>query len=420
MAQRLPTLGRSAALGFALSALAATDATAVQVTPYGSGVNPPGSLIVTSGIPMVGGSFTVGVSNTSSASAPTALAFLSFATAPDPAFPAGTVLPGFGLADGSTPGELLLSVAAPNPLATLGPVPWAGGSAAPASFSLSVPPVPSLSGLSIYMQGALLELVSGPGLGVTNGLQVTLSEPSFQGLVPIQPGTFQMGSNAATGTPYFGSDNHKPVHQVTISQPFWIGQHEVTQAEYLALMGTNPSQHVSADRPVERVTWFKAMAYCEALNVQQTALGKVPTGYQYRLPTEAEWEYACRADTTTEFHYGDALLCDQARFAHSNHSDSSCVKHWGPFPVGSYTPNARGLYDMHGNVWEWCLDGFSNYTPSAKTDPYVSSSPIRIIRGGSWRSDSHNCRAAVRHYIIPLYSDDDYGFRVVLAPVLVP
>ena len=422
MTQSLLALGRATALGFVLCAVAAIDAAAFQVTPYGSGVNPPGSLVVTSGIPMVGESFTVGVSNTATESAPAALAFLSLATAPDPAFPAGTVLPGFGLAFPGAQGELLLSLASPNPFATLGPVPWAGGAAAPANFALSVPLLPSLSGVSIYLQGTLVDLAAGPSLGLTNGLQVTLSAPSIPGLVLIQPGTFQMGSNAPNEAPYLGQPNEKPVHQVTISRPFWMGRYEVTQAEYQALMGTNPSTFLGTDRPVEQVTWFNAVAYCNALNAQAAALGNVPAGYQYRLPTEAEWEYASRAGTTTEFHYGPSLLCNQARFFYSYHSTPAalCQNPSGTAPVGSYAPNAWGLYDMHGNVFEWCMDSWSSYTASAKTDPYVPPGAFQVVRGGSWFFSSQHCRSAFRYTGNPGEANFSYGFRVVLAPVLEP
>jgi len=393
-----------------------------QVTPYGSGVNPPGSLVMLSGVPAVGASFTVGVSNTATVSAPASLAFLNLATAPDPAFPSGTVLPGFGLASPGAPGELLLSLVAPNPIVTLGPVAWGGGATPPASFPLAVPLLPSLSGITLYLQGSLLQPVGIPSLGVTNGLAVTLAAPSFPGLVPIPAGTFQMGSNAPSGAPYFGDSSHKPVHQVTISKPFWMGRYEVTQAAYEAVMGTNPSFYVGASRPVDGVTWFDAGAYCNALNAQQTALGTVPAGYQYRLPTEAEWEHACRAGTTTEFHYGPALLCNQARFSYSHHSApaASCANPSGTVPVGSYAPNALGLYDMHGNVFEWCLDSFSSYTASPKTDPVVTGGPNRVLRGGRWGVNSYLCRSAFRVNDSPGDTSNHFGFRVVLAPVLVP
>ena len=422
MTQRFLHVVGAASLGVLSVLLSSVATVSAQVTPYGSGVNPPGSLVVTSGIPMVGESFTVGVSNTATTSAPAALAFLSLATAPDPAFPAGTLLPGLGLSAPGAAGELLLSFAAPNPLVTLGPKTWLGGVASPASFPLDVPIVPAFAGLTLYLQGTLLDLAAGPSLGLTNGLTVTLAAPDFPGLVPIQPGTFQMGSNAANAAPYFNNAIQQPVHQVTISRPFWMGRYEVTQAEYEALMGVNPSSFVEPDRPVENVSWFNAAAYCDALNAQATALGKVPAGYQYRLPTEAEWEYACRAGTTTEFHYGTALFCDQARFLFSQHSTpaASCDNPSGAATVGSYAPNAWGLYDMHGNVWEWCMDSFSNYTASAKTDPYVSGGQVRVFRGGSWVSSSYSCRSASRSSSLPGFTSDLSGFRVVLAPVLVP
>jgi hypothetical protein len=205
MTRPFSALGRPRPSGSSFPPWPPTDAIAFQVTPYGSGINPPGSLVVTSGLPVLGESFSVGVSNTASATAPASLAFLSLATAPDPAFPAGTVLPGFGLAFPGAPGEVLLSLAAPDPFADLGSHRLGGGAAEPASFDLAVPLVPALSGLTIYLQGLLSPTVGVPSLGLTNGLAVTLSEPSFPGLVPIQPGTFQMGSDAAFGAPYFGS-----------------------------------------------------------------------------------------------------------------------------------------------------------------------------------------------------------------------
>ncbi len=243
--------------------------------------------------------------------------------------------------------------------------------------------------------------------------------PTPPGMVPIQGGTFQMGSNAASGPPYFGPVG--PVHDVTISYCFWMGQHEVTQSEYAALMGTNPSSFPGANNPVEQVTWFNAQAYCAALTAQQSALGNIPPGYQYRLPTEAEWEYACRAGTTTEFNVGVALLCNHAKFYYSHHSNAYCGSFFdGPVPVGSYAPNAWGLYDMHGNVWEWCLDSYAPYSAAAVTDPFVTGGPYRVMRGGQWDGNSEVCRSALRVSSDPSYWFDNRGFRVVLAPVLVP
>lgn len=253
----------------------------------------------------------------------------------------------------------------------------------------------------------------------SDGLAVLFTATqTVAGMVPIPAGTFSMGSNAPTGPPYFGPIG--PVHQVTISAPFWMGQNEVTQAEWQALMGTNPSFFPGASRPVERVTWHAARAYCAALTSRQAA--NIPAGYEYRLPTEAEWEYACRAGTTTEFHTGSSLLCSQAWFSHSWHSvpPASCNIPFGTTPVGSYAPNAFGLKDMHGNVWEWCLDSYAPYSAAAVTDPFVTGGPERVLRGGSLGDDSSNCRSAFRFTFFPGDTDGSIGFRVALAPVLVP
>jgi len=256
-----------------------------------------------------------------------------------------------------------------------------------------------------------------PGAGLPSN---PLACATPQGMVAIQPGTFQMGSSAAGGAPYYGNSSTQPVHQVTISYTFWMGEKEVTQAQYAALMGLNPSYFGgNPNFPVERVSWCEARDYCTALTTQQASLGNVPAGYQYRLPTEAEWEYACRAGTTTEFNTGAALFCNDAKFSYSFHSNSSCNSS-SPAPVGSYASNAWGLYDMHGNVWEWCLDSYSSYTAGAATNPFVRTGPFpyRIIRGGSWADDSSFCRSANRYGLLPGDTDSICGFRVVLAPVL--
>jgi formylglycine-generating enzyme required for sulfatase activity len=314
----------------------------------------------------------------------------------------------------------LIELAAPNPFATLGPVDYLGGSSSGASFNLSVPFKPGLIGLDLFAQGLLVTPAQNFSGGLTNGLQIELGAPQFPGLVAIQAGTFQMGSNAGAGAPYLGQSNEKPVHPVTISYGFWMGATEVTQGEYQALMGTNPSSAWGATRPVERVSWFEAQAYCAALTAQQAALGNLPAGYHYRLPTEAEWEYACRAGTTTEFNVGADLFCNQARFGYSLHSNSSCNDPSGTAPVGSYAPNAWGLFDMDGNVREWCLDTYAGYPAGAVTDPFVKGATYRVIRGGSWTHFSNTCRSANRYFSTPFHVNNADGFRVVLAPILVP
>ena len=245
-----------------------------------------------------------------------------------------------------------------------------------------------------------------------------VSSVSFVGLgvpnmVPIAAGTFQMGSPEPVGQPpYYNQSAAQPVHAVTITQPFWIGKYEVTQAEYQAVIGSNPSYFLGANRPVEQLTWFNAVSYCDALTVQEAAAGRLPQGYEYRLPTEAEWEFCCRAGTTTEFHFGATLSGGQANF--SGGPGTTVV-------VGSYAANAWGLHDMHGNIWEWCLDswdGNASYPAGPVSDPYVTSGSYRVVRGGGWFRSSNYCRSAYRGGGYPANTYYNYGFRVVCAPVL--
>jgi formylglycine-generating enzyme required for sulfatase activity len=209
-----------------------------------------------------------------------------------------------------------------------------------------------------------------------------------------------------------------PVHTVHITRPFWIGKYEVTQTEYQALMNSNPSYFKGANLPVETVSWDDAMAYCAALTVRERAAGRVPAGYQYRLPTEAEWEYCCRAGTTTEFNVGNTLSCPQVNF--NPFPSPSCIGQ--TTPIGSYAANPWGLYDTHGNVWEWCLDwwdGSANYSAGPVADPYVASGLYRVFRGGGWLYLGSGCRSAFRAGYYQYFRCGDMGLRVVLAPVLV-
>jgi len=268
---------------------------------------------------------------------------------------------------------------------------------------------------TVYMQAVNIDFDFVTRIaGVSQGLAVRRTAPP--GMVAIQPGTFQMGSNAPAGAPYFDGVDYNLVHTVTISSPFWMGQHEVTQAEYTAVMGSNPSFFVGPNRPVEQVSWYSARAYCTALTVAETLAGNVPVGFEYRFPTEAEWEYACRAGTTTEFNVGAELLCGDAWFSGTYHPTltfTSCGNPSGTVDVGGYAPNAWGLFDMHGNVREWCLDAYDN--PFA-----MDRDPFRALRGGGWHDSSNWCRSAEGAVSDPGDSYNFLGFRVVLAPVLVP
>jgi len=283
---------------------------------------------------------------------------------------------------------------------------------------------PFFTGQVLNAQGWFRDPGAPKHTNLSNALRFMLDSsgpwPTPLGMVSIPAGTFLMGSNAASGAPYFGGPTEGPVHQVTLSYCFWMGETEVTQAQYSATMGSNPSVNPGASHPVEWVTWVDAQAYCAALTAQQMFLGAVPAGYQYRLPTEAEWEYACRAGTTTEFNVGAELFCTQARFWTSSHTNLACGS-TSTLPVASYAPNAWGLYDMHGNVREWCLDAFASYSAGPVTDPFVTGAS-RIVRDGSWGGFSSTCRSAQRSWSdYPSETQSSgIGFRVVLAPILVP
>jgi formylglycine-generating enzyme required for sulfatase activity len=214
--------------------------------------------------------------------------------------------------------------------------------------------------------------------------------------VLIPAGTFQMGSND-------GEDDEKPVHSVTISKPFYLGKYEVTQREWKAVMGSNPSYYKGDNRPVERVSWDDVQEFIKKLNAKEG-------GDKYRLPTEAEWEYACRAGSTTRWYFGDNenQLGDYAWYKANSGNETK--------PVGQKKPNAFGLYDMHGNVWEWCQDWYSKdyYGSSPKTDPTgPSSGSNRVRRGGSWGGTATIARAALRGTDFPDYRYGNLGFRLL-------
>jgi formylglycine-generating enzyme required for sulfatase activity len=234
-------------------------------------------------------------------------------------------------------------------------------------------------------------------------------------MVLVPAGQFTMGSNT-------GSADEKPPHKVTVSS-FYMDTHLVTQRSYEALMKTNPSRWKNPSNPVEQVRWSDAVRYCNARSVAE---GLQPvyniTTWQgnnaangYRLPTEAEWEYACRAGTTTKYFFGDRADKLGSYAWYKQNSGSR------PRPVHGKLPNPWGLYDICGNVCEWCYDRYSAgfYAQSPAADPRgPTTGDTRVLRGGSWDSDAGQCTSSYRHKDNPGYADvcfgyDVYGFRCV-------
>jgi formylglycine-generating enzyme required for sulfatase activity len=193
-------------------------------------------------------------------------------------------------------------------------------------------------------------------------------------------------------------------------------KYEVTQEDYQTVMGGNPSRFTGdITRPVEQVRWSDATNYCAKFTQRERAAGRLPTGYIYRLPTEAEWEYACRAGTTTRFSYGDDLNYASLGSYAWYDSNSGDTTH----AVGQKLPNAWGLYDMHGNVWEWCLDWYSSYSGNSVSDPQGPiTGSARVVRGGGYDDffGSGLCRSADRIGYAPIYKFTNGGFRAVLSP----
>ncbi len=233
-------------------------------------------------------------------------------------------------------------------------------------------------------------------------------------MVEIAGGTFLMGS------PYDElkrTNNEDPQHRVTI-QPFFMGKFAVTQAQWRAVaslpkikidLDPDPSEFRGSNRPVEKVSWHEAVEFCDRLSRK--------TVKKYRLPSEAEWEYACRAGTTTPFHFGETITPELANYNGDTYGTGSIgVYRKQTTEVGSFPANAFGLYDMHGNVWEWCADCWHDSYRGAPIDGsarITSVGPRRLMRGGSWDYDPGFCRSACRNHLYPIFRLNGLGFRVV-------
>jgi formylglycine-generating enzyme required for sulfatase activity len=197
-----------------------------------------------------------------------------------------------------------------------------------------------------------------------------------------------------------------PQHRAKISKPFCLGVCEVTQADYGQVMDRDPSKFKGdPNRPVEEVNWSDAVEFCQRLSASPK---EKATGAVYRLPTEADWEFACRAGTPTRYSFGDAptALSQHAWWKDNSQGQTQ--------PVGRLRPNAWGLFDMHGNVWEWCEDWYGPYQAGTVSDPGgADTGSYRVLRGGGWYDDGRYCRSAFRLRYVPGYRNLGRGFRVV-------
>jgi len=234
----------------------------------------------------------------------------------------------------------------------------------------------------------------------TDGRSITIPDVNLE-LLPISAGRFAMGSTN-------GSSDEQPVTQVEITRAFWLGKTEVTQAQWEAVMGSNPSKFKGVDRPVEQVSYDDALKFCRKLTERERSAGRLPSGYEYTLPTEAQWEYACRAGTTGDY----AGSLDSMGWYGDNSGNQT-------HPVAQKQANAWGLYDMHGNVWEWCWDWYADKLPGGSVrDPVgPSSGPFRVRRGGSYYYTARHCRSAFRYFSEPGLGSDVLGFRLALSSV---
>lgn len=247
-----------------------------------------------------------------------------------------------------------------------------------------------LAGLCAYgnEKGEFIGVVTLPG-----GVQLKM--------IKVEPGSFMMGSK-------IGSRDEKPVHQVTLTKPYYLGETEVTQAQWRAVMGNNPSHFQGDSRPVERVSWDDAMAFCRELNDQ----GKAPKGWKFTLPTEAQWEYAARGGNKSRgyTYSGSNNIGEVAWHGMNSGSETHAVR--------QKRANELGLYDIIGNVCEWCLDWYGGYSSSEVTDPQgPDNGSDRVLRGGGGNYYAWYCRSASRYYNSPDRRDDFRGFRLALVPV---
>jgi uncharacterized protein (TIGR02996 family) len=253
--------------------------------------------------------------------------------------------------------------------------------------------VPDRAKLEERLRGLLAAGVQPVGPFWTNSLEMKFAW--------IPAGTFMMGSQTKEKQRL----KNETRHQVTLSKGLWLVVYPVTQAAWNAVMGNNPSHSQGSDLPVETVSWQDCQNFLRKFSKTDS--------HSYRLPTEAEWEYACRAGTTTPFSFGETISADQAN-CHDPYLDGKGAK---TTPVGRFPPNAWGLYDMHGNVWEWCQDRYGKYPRGKVVDPEgPANGRKRVFRGGCFCVNARYVRSALRNGVVPSDTYDTVGFRVAMTP----
>ena len=243
---------------------------------------------------------------------------------------------------------------------------------------------------------------SGKPRSATAGMSQAQKDRIIQNLINnmvyVEGGSFMMGATAEQGSDAL--DNEKPAHQVTLSS-FSIGRYEVTQEEWQAVMGSNPSEFKGSRKPVEQVSWNDCESFISKLNSI--------TGKNFRLPTEAEWEFASRGGIKSQgYKYSGSNNLNSVAWYYDNSGNTT-------HDVGLKSPNELGIYDMSGNVWEWCSDWYGNYSSSSQTNPTGSySGSSHVLRGGCWGDDARYCRSAYRDGITPSFSIYFLGLRLAL------
>jgi len=270
-----------------------------------------------------------------------------------------------------------------------------------------------LSHARIYNRCLSQQEISLLATELTPGTIITLPNGINIEMVKIKAGSFIMGSHMGE----LGHDAIEKQHRVTLTKDFWLGKFEVTQGQWETVMGNNPSRFPKGDNyPVENVSWYDAKKFCDKLNASYSS--QLPQGYRFDLPTEAQWEYACRAGTTTALNNGRNLTsndsyCSNADIVAWYRENSSRTSH----EVGRKQPNAWGLYDMHGNVYEWCRDWFGPYSGDSTDPTGPKRGSRRVRRGGAWVDNAGCARSALRFFWAPGLRESFLGFRLALVPV---